>query len=102
MTRIGVAISGGGYRASAWGLGVLWYLADTGRNADVSMVSSVSGGSLTNAHAGWLPAPYTAISSPDYDAGARAYGTRLAGRTGVWAPMLALTGVAALAAYVAI
>jgi hypothetical protein len=102
MTKIGVAISGGGYRASAWGLGVLWYLADTGRNADVSMVSSVSGGSLTNAHAGWLPAPYTAISPPDYDAAARAYGKRLAGRTGVWAPMLALTGLAALAAYVAI
>lgn len=30
MARIAVAISGGGYRASAWGLGVLWCLADTG------------------------------------------------------------------------
>ena len=102
MAKIGVAISGGGYRASAWGLGVLWYLADAGVNADVTQVSSVSGGSLTNAHAGWLPQPYTAISAADYGTAARSYGERLAGKLGVWAPMLALTGLASLAAYVGI
>ena len=102
MARIGVAISGGGYRASAWGLGVLWCLADAGLNGDVTMVSSVSGGSLTNAHAGWLPKPYTAVSSADYDAAARAYGARLAGRLHVWGPMLALTVLSALMAYVAL
>ncbi|SOC50262.1 hypothetical protein SAMN05660748_3004 [Blastococcus aggregatus] len=45
---IGVALSGGGHRASAWGLGTLLYLADVGANRDVAAISSVSGGSITN------------------------------------------------------
>lgn len=49
--KIAIALSGGGHRASLFGLGVLLYLADAGRNRDVVSVSSVSGGSLTNA---WL------------------------------------------------
>ena len=49
--RIAIALSGGGHRASLFGLGVLLYLADAGRNRDVMSVSSVSGGSLANA---WL------------------------------------------------
>ena len=49
MSRhIGVAISGGGHRATLWGLGPLLYLADSGKNAEVSAISSVSGGSITN------------------------------------------------------
>lgn len=52
MPRIGVAMSGGGYRAAAWGLGVLRCLDDVGLGADVTTVSSVSGGSLTNAYEG--------------------------------------------------
>jgi predicted acylesterase/phospholipase RssA len=91
MAKIGVAISGGGYRASAWGLGVLWYLADAGVNGDVTQISSVSGGSLTNAHAGWLPKPYTAVTADEYRDAARSYGKRLAGRLGVWTPMLLVT-----------
>ena len=49
--KIAIALSGGGHRASLFGLGVLLYLTDAGRNRDVVSVSSVSGGSLTN---GWL------------------------------------------------
>ncbi len=49
--KIAIALSGGGHRASLFGLGVLLYLADANRNRDVVSVSSVSGGSLTNA---WL------------------------------------------------
>jgi len=49
MAGIAVALSGGGYRASLFGLGVLLYLADAGKNSEVSSVSSVSGGSITNA-----------------------------------------------------
>lgn len=45
---IGLALSGGGHRASLWGLGTLLYLADVGRNRDVVAISSVSGGSITN------------------------------------------------------
>ncbi|GAA2779705.1 patatin-like phospholipase family protein [Kitasatospora sp. CM 4170] len=48
MARIGVAISGGGYRATMWGIGALLYLADTGRHKDVVAISSVSGGSVAN------------------------------------------------------
>ncbi len=47
--QIGVAVSGGGYRASAWGMGTLLYLVDTSLHEQVSTVSSVSGGSITNA-----------------------------------------------------
>lgn len=49
MTRhIGVALSGGGHRASLWGLGALLYLVDAGKQPEVAVISSVSGGSITN------------------------------------------------------
>jgi len=50
MPTIGVALSGGGHRASLFGLGVLMYLADAEKNRDVVCISSVSGGSLTNGY----------------------------------------------------
>jgi NTE family protein len=45
---IGVALSGGGFRATLAGLGVLQFLADAGLLADVRYCSSVSGGSVAN------------------------------------------------------
>ena len=45
-----VALSGGGFRAAAFGLGVLLYLAHSGLNRRVSTIASVSGGSLTNGY----------------------------------------------------
>jgi predicted acylesterase/phospholipase RssA len=48
MARIGIALSGGGHRATIWGLGVLLYLADAGRQQDVGVIASVSGGSIAN------------------------------------------------------
>ena len=48
MTRVGVALSGGGHRASVWAAGLLMYLADVGRNGDIGVIASVSGGSITN------------------------------------------------------
>lgn len=51
MKRVGVAISGGGHRAALFGLGALLYVVDAGKGADLACVSSVSGGSLTNAYA---------------------------------------------------
>ncbi|MAG56347.1 MAG: hypothetical protein CMJ83_08665 [Planctomycetes bacterium] len=47
-----MALSGGGHRASLFGLGVLLYLADAEKNGSVNSISSVSGGSLTNAYIG--------------------------------------------------
>src|SRR6266542_2599750 len=49
MSRIGVSLSGGGHRASLFGLGALLYLVDAGKNREVTSIASVSGGSLTNA-----------------------------------------------------
>jgi predicted acylesterase/phospholipase RssA len=49
MAGIGVSLSGGGHRASLFGLGVLQYLVDAGKSHEVTSIASVSGGSLTNA-----------------------------------------------------
>lgn len=65
MAKIGVAISGGGHRATFFGLGVLLYLADAGENRNVVSISSVSGGSITNGYVG-LKADYTTQSSEQF------------------------------------
>jgi NTE family protein len=44
--KIGLALSGGGFRATVFHLGVLARLAEAGRLADVTFLSTVSGGSL--------------------------------------------------------
>jgi len=49
--HIGVSLSGGGHRASLFGLGALIYLVDAGKGPEISCVASVSGGSITN---GWV------------------------------------------------
>jgi predicted acylesterase/phospholipase RssA len=54
---IGVALSGGGHRATAFGLGALQALADNELNRRVASVSSVSGGSIANG---------IAMVGPDY------------------------------------
>ena len=45
---LNVALSGGGLRASAFGLGALLYLKHAGLNTKVTDIASVSGGSITN------------------------------------------------------
>lgn len=52
VPEIAVALSGGGHRASLFGLGVLLALVDLGLNRQVTYISSVSGGSITNAFVG--------------------------------------------------
>jgi NTE family protein len=47
--RIGVAISGGGFRAACFGLGALRALYDTGLLPRVSVISGISGGSILTA-----------------------------------------------------
>ena len=46
---LGVALSGGGFRATFAGLGVIRLLADAGLLSNVRFASSVSGGSIANA-----------------------------------------------------
>jgi predicted acylesterase/phospholipase RssA len=87
---IGLCLSGGGHRASLFSLGALLYLIDAGRNQDVRVISSVSGGSLTNA---FLATQSFSFSSPwepaQFDACAAQFAESIAGKPRVWA--IALT-----------
>ena len=58
-SRIGVAISGGGFRATAFGLGCLRALHDTGLLPGVSVISGISGGSLLAALYAYGPQDFT-------------------------------------------
>lgn len=49
---IGLCLSGGGYRAMLFHVGVLWRLNEAGYLPKLDRVSSVSGGSITAAHLG--------------------------------------------------
>ena len=48
--NMGIAFSGGGFRATLFHLGVVRYLRDEGKLADVTHICSVSGGSVLAAH----------------------------------------------------
>lgn len=80
MSRIAVALSGGGNRAALFGLGVLLYLVDAGTNADVVSVSSVSGGSLTNGFVGQR-GDFPDAEPDAFRRGVRPFAHRLAHRT---------------------
>lgn len=67
LAKVSVALSGGGHRASLFGLGALQYLADAGTNRQVTSIASVSGGSLTNAYVGQNCA-YREVDGPGFQA----------------------------------
>jgi predicted acylesterase/phospholipase RssA len=50
MKRLGLALSGGGFRASLYHLGLLRFLRDAGILSQVTHITSVSGGSIMGAH----------------------------------------------------
>ena len=50
MKKIGLALSGGGFRASLYHLGLVRFLRDAGILSRVSQITSVSGGSIFAAH----------------------------------------------------
>ena len=50
MPRLGLALSGGGFRATLYHLGVVRYLKDAGQLQDVTDIASVSGGSILATH----------------------------------------------------
>lgn len=56
--RIGLALSGGGFRATAFGLGSLRALHDRGLLGDLEVVSGISGGSLLAAMWAYGPAAF--------------------------------------------
>jgi predicted acylesterase/phospholipase RssA len=57
--RIGLAFSGGGFRATVFGLGALRALHDRGVLRDVTVVSGISGGSLLAAMWAYGPESFT-------------------------------------------
>ena len=65
--RVGVTLSGGGFRATFAGLGVARFLADAGLLADLRFVSSVSGGSVAN---GMLATRYSKLRDRGFSAAA--------------------------------
>ena len=50
MSNTGLALSGGGFRATLYHLGVIRYLRDSGGLQHVSDIAAVSGGSILAAH----------------------------------------------------
>ncbi len=50
MPRLGLALSGGGFRATLYHLGILRFLKDAGQLQHVTDIASVSGGSILAAH----------------------------------------------------
>jgi predicted acylesterase/phospholipase RssA len=50
MSNTGLALSGGGFRATLYHLGVIRYLRDSGALEHVSDIAAVSGGSILAAH----------------------------------------------------
>jgi predicted acylesterase/phospholipase RssA len=59
--RVGLALSGGGFRAAAFGLGCLRALHDKGVLGKVTVVSGISGGSLLAAMWAYGPKDFTAF-----------------------------------------
>ncbi len=84
MADIGVAMSGGGHRAAAFGLGALLYLAEAEANHDVCSVSSVSGGSLTNGYVA-QEIDYKGASAAAFRAVAAKLAQRIATKGTLWA-----------------
>src|SRR5262252_10344406 len=67
--KIGLALSGGGFRATLYHLGLVRFLRDAGLLANVSHISAVSGGSIFAAHLGLNWGRYTGSPS-EFDAAA--------------------------------
>jgi membrane protein implicated in regulation of membrane protease activity len=63
---LGVALSGGGHRATAFGLGVLLALVDQELNQRVESISSVSGGSIANGIVMVGP-DFGSVSTPEFE-----------------------------------
>jgi hypothetical protein len=84
MTRIGLALAGGGHRATLFALGVLVYLADAAKSRDVSSISSVSGGSLTNGFVA-QSVDYATVDGPTFSAVAARLAGQISKRGTLWA-----------------
>jgi hypothetical protein len=85
--HVAVALSGGGHRASLFGLGALLYLVDAGKGAELATVSSISGGSLTNGYVG-MTSDLRTVAPDDFRAAAATFARQVASHGTVWASPL--------------
>jgi len=69
MKRIGLALSGGGFRATLYHLGLIRFLYDAGILPNVKVITAVSGGSIIAAHLGLNWNRYNGSAS-EFDAAA--------------------------------
>src|SRR4029453_10488531 len=67
--KIGLALSGGGFRATLYHLGLVRFLYDAGILPHVTHITAVSGGSIFAAHLGLNWGRYTGSAS-EFDAAA--------------------------------
>ena len=72
MKKIGLALSGGGFRASLYHLGLLRFLRDAGILSQVTHITSVSGGSIIAAHVALNWGRYTG-SPTEFDSAANEF-----------------------------
>src|SRR5688572_27611858 len=99
--KIGVALSGGGHRATLFGLGVLMYLVRARRddgtsvNNDVLEISSVSGGSFANGYVA-QSLDYQWATPESFDKVAGELASQIAQRGTLFAPWWARVYVAVL------
>src|SRR3974390_2679816 len=68
--KIGLALSGGGFRATLYHLGLVRFLRDSNLLSNVTHITSVSGGSVVAAHLALHWTRYTGSAS-EFDAAAR-------------------------------
>lgn len=99
--HIGVCLSGGGHRASLFGLGALMYLIDAEKGPEISAVSSVSGGSLTNGWVG-LQTDLTTVEPREFTALASTLASQIALKGTLWASELTYLLLLAIVAPVAV
>ena len=97
--HIAVALSGGGHRASLFGLGAMLYLMDAGKGPEIATVSSVSGGSITN---GWMAATcdINDTTAEEFDDQASAFASKIALGGTLWADWMTYGLLALIAAIV--
>src|SRR5262245_33332600 len=108
--NIGIAISGGGHRATAFGLGVLLYLVDSGLNRRVRTITSVSGGSILNGYVALLRSSDTKSKQSfgsfggfgTFDQHAARLALLLSGNRSIWYLTTTIASLAVLAAIVAV
>lgn len=84
---LAVALSGGGHRATLFGLGALLYLADAGQGPRLGSIASISGGSLANGYLG-LRCDLTTATPQDVRSHAGALAHQVARRGTLWAAPL--------------